>query len=195
MRIYVQFKLKLALKQCLYNIFLTLFYCFIDCINMFYTIIMFGNQEYGISVVFFVVSRSREGNLRHVLDALHCNVQTLHETRNPSSIIFDNALYAKINTLRYVPLYYALCDMHLVLCIPCSTTCVMQPALCTTYHTNSIAILLKHLLWGCYEYSIARFLYACVSSSKPQLFTPSYFQFTAIQNCLKINYLSNLSSL
>ena len=65
----------------------------------------------GIPVAFFVVSRSREDDLRPVLHALHYNVQSLHETWSPSSIIVDNA-QAEINTLRYIHFCCAFTDIH-----------------------------------------------------------------------------------
>ena len=65
----------------------------------------------GIPVAFFVVSRSREDDLRPVLHALHYNVQSLHETWSPSSIIVDNA-QAEINTLMYIPFCYTFNNMH-----------------------------------------------------------------------------------
>ena len=72
---------------------------------------VFDDWRNEIPVAFFVISRSREDDLRPVLDALHCNVQSLHETWSPSSIIVDNA-QAEINTLSYIPLCYAFYDMH-----------------------------------------------------------------------------------
>ena len=72
---------------------------------------VFDDWRNGLPVAFFVISRSCEHDLRHVLDALHCNVQSLHETWSPTSIIVDNA-QAEINTLKYIPLCYAFYDMH-----------------------------------------------------------------------------------
>lgn len=76
-----------------------------------YTVMVFDAWRNGIPVAFFLVSRCREDDLRPLLDALHCNVQILHKTWSPSSIIVDNA-QAEINTLRYIPLCYAFYDMR-----------------------------------------------------------------------------------
>ena len=62
-----------------------------------YTVMVFNDWRNDIHVVFFVISRTCEQDLRLVLQALHHMVQTVNSAWNPSSIIIDNA-QAEINT-------------------------------------------------------------------------------------------------
>ena len=62
---------------------------------------VFDDWRNGIPVVFFIISRSREQDLYHALQTLHCRLQTIVDNWNPSAIIIDNA-QAEINTLRLV---------------------------------------------------------------------------------------------
>ena len=59
---------------------------------------VFDDWRNGIPVAFFIISRTREQDLRPVLQALHDRVQKIRNDWNPSSIIVDNA-QAEINTL------------------------------------------------------------------------------------------------
>jgi hypothetical protein len=63
-----------------------------------YTVMVFDDWRNGIPVAFFVISRTREHDLRPVLQALYERVQITKYDWNPSSIIVDNA-QAEINTL------------------------------------------------------------------------------------------------
>ena len=65
-----------------------------------YTVMVFDDWRNDIPVAFFAISRSREQDLVHVLQALHNRVAKTNATWCPSSIIVDNA-QAEINTLRY----------------------------------------------------------------------------------------------
>ena len=77
----------------------------------------------------FVVLRYCKDDLRHMLDTLYSNVQTFYKTWSPSSIIVDNA-QAIINTLRYVPLCYAFCNMHTLSCTSCHAFSIIHTVSC-----------------------------------------------------------------
>ena len=62
---------------------------------------VFNDWRNGIFVAFLIISRSCEQNLYHVLQALHCRLQTIVDDWNPFAIIVDNA-QAETNTLRLV---------------------------------------------------------------------------------------------
>ena len=59
----------------------------------------FDEWRNDIHVAFFIISRTREQDLHHVLQVLQNRVHTLKGDWAPSSIIVDKA-HAKINTLR-----------------------------------------------------------------------------------------------
>ena len=56
-----------------------------------YTVMVFDDRKNGIPVAFFVISRTREQDLRPVLQELHHRVERINSDFNPSSIIVDNA--------------------------------------------------------------------------------------------------------
>ena len=73
----------------------------------------FDDWRNGIPVAFFVVSRSREADIKPVLQALDIQMKKIQGTWRTSSLIVDNA-QAEINTLRllsYFPVIVHQCHI------------------------------------------------------------------------------------